>query len=119
VTIALPLYISATGLYIILPPGSHSHGGFHPSTAVKILHLPQEFVPRITPTLQELVGKEQLESYLSAMHSISLEDLRSLRLVEEAMRQFIAARKFSTRPIIISQWTRQVEWLAIVDIDDG
>jgi len=89
---------------------------FHPFTAVKNLYLCQEFVLRIVPTLQELVG-ERLTDVLPNLQSIFLEELEELGFVPEAMRQFIAARQLSSLPIAISHWTRQDEWSAIDDSD--
>ena len=76
---------------------------FHPFTTVKNLYLSQEFTPRIVPALQELVG-ERVSEVLPNLESVFLEDLRESGIVPEAMRQFIAARQLSSRPIAISHW---------------
>jgi hypothetical protein len=87
---------------------------FHPFTTVKNLYLSQEFVPRIAPTLQELVG-ERVTEVLPNLHSIFLNDPQESMFVPEAKRQFIAARELSSRPIAISQWNK---WPTIYDTDD-
>jgi hypothetical protein len=74
---------------------------FRPFTTVKNLYLSRGFVPHIVPTLQELVGERATE-VLPNLQSIFLEDLLESRFVPEAMRQFIAARQLSSRPIAIS-----------------
>jgi hypothetical protein len=82
---------------------------FHPFTTVKNLYISREFVPRIVPVLQELVGK-RVNEVLPNLQSIFLEDLQESESVPESMRQFIAARRLSSRPIAISHWTRQDRW---------
>jgi len=76
---------------------------FHPFTTVKNLYLSRDFVPRIVPTLQELVG-ERVTEVLPNLQSIFLENLQESRFVPEDMRQFTAARQLSGRPIAISHW---------------
>jgi hypothetical protein len=88
---------------------------FRPFTTVKNLYLSREIVPRIVPTLQELVGERATE-VLPNLQSIFLEDLLESRFVPEAMRQFIAARQFSDRPIAISPWILQKNWSAGGDL---
>jgi hypothetical protein len=82
---------------------------FHPFTTVKNLYLSREFVPRIVPILQELVG-ERVTEVLPNLQSIFLEDLQESESVPESMRQFIAARRLSSRPIAISHWTIPDNW---------
>jgi hypothetical protein len=67
---------------------------FHPFTAVKNLYLSRDFVPRIVPTLKELVG-ERITEVLPNLQSIYLEDPQESGFVPEAVRQFIAARQLS------------------------
>ena len=78
---------------------------FHPFTAVKNLYLSREFVPRIVPILQEII-EERVTEVLPNLESIFLEDLDEPGLVPEAMRQSIAERQLSGRPIATSYWTR-------------
>jgi len=75
-------------------------------TAVKYLYLSLDFVSRIAPTLQELVG-ERVSEVLPALQCIFLEDLQQSGPVPEAIGQFVAARQLSSRPIAVSNWTRQ------------
>jgi hypothetical protein len=87
---------------------------FHPFTTVKNLYLSREFVPRIAPILQELVG-ERVTKVLPSLQSIFLEDSQDSELVTipEAMRQFITVRQLSSHPIAISPWTRKDHWKII------
>ena len=87
---------------------------FHPFTTVKNLYLHRDFLPRIVPTLQELVG-ERVTEVLPNLQCIFLEDLLESEFVPEAMRQFIAARQLSSRPIAISYWNG---FTMVNDIDD-
>jgi hypothetical protein len=83
---------------------------FRPFTTVKNLYLSREFIPRLVPTLQELIG-ERVTKVLPNLQSIFLEDLEESGFVPEAMLQFIAARQLSSRPIAISRWTRRDKWM--------
>jgi len=85
---------------------------FHPFTTVRNLYLSRDFVTRIAPTLQELVG-ERVTEVLPNLQSISLQDLQESDDVPDAMRQFITARQLSSRPIAISHWSRQDVWSTI------
>jgi hypothetical protein len=87
---------------------------FHTFTTVKNLYLTRGFLPRIVPTLQELVG-ERVTEVLPNLQCIFLQDLLESELVPEAVRQFIAARQLSSRPIAISYWDG---YTTIDDIDD-
>jgi hypothetical protein len=80
----------------------------HPFTAVKNLYLSKEFVPRIAPYLQELVGGRTAE-VLPALQSFFLENtqiLHSSRRVEEAIGKFVAARQLSNHPVATFRWRR-------------
>ena len=87
---------------------------FLPFTTVKNLYLSREFIPLIVPTLQEIIG-ERVTEVLPNLESIFLEDLDEPGLVPEAMRQSIAARQLSGRPIAIFPWERQDKWPMIDD----
>ena len=76
---------------------------FNPFATVKNLYLHRNFLPRIVPTLQELVG-ERVTEVLPNLQSIFLDCLQEPESVPEAMQQFIAARQLSDRPIAISYW---------------
>ena len=93
---------------------------FHQFTTVRNLYLSPEFVPRIAPTLQELVG-ERVTEVLPNLQRIFLEDLdlQESGFVPEAMWQFIAARQLSGHPIAISPWIRQYKLMDdIYNIDE-
>ena len=80
---------------------------FHPFTTMKNLYLSREFVPRIVPILQELVGEGVIE-VLPNRRNIFLGDP-----VPEATLQFIATRKPSSHLVAISYWKRQDKWSTI------
>jgi hypothetical protein len=77
----------------------------HPFTAVKNLYLSKEFVPRIAPALQELVGGRTTE-VLPTLENIFLE--RSAPLSEGITKFFAAraARRITDRPVTVSRWDR-------------
>jgi hypothetical protein len=77
----------------------------HPFTGVKNLYLSKEFVPRIAPSLQELVGGRTTE-VLPALQSLFLGDLHPPAPFEEAIGKFAAARQLSNHPVAISQMSR-------------
>jgi hypothetical protein len=78
----------------------------HPFTAVKNLYLSKEFAPRITPSLQELVGRRATEA-LPALKKLVLEEIHPSKPVKKAIGKFVAARRLSNHPITISQWERE------------
>ena len=80
------------------------------------LYLSLEIVLRIVPALQELVG-ERVTEVLPNLQNILLEDRQETEFVSEAIRQFIAVRQLSSRPIAISHWIREDEWSMVDDID--
>jgi hypothetical protein len=76
-------------------------------TAVKDLHMSQEFVPRITPALREFVAGEGVTEVLPALRSVFLEEPLPLGPVQEAIGQFVAARQLAGlagHPITVSHW---------------
>jgi hypothetical protein len=83
----------------------------HPFTAVKNLYLSEELAPLIGPALQELVEGRTTE-VLPALQNIFLEGFKSLGPVEEGIRQFVAARQFSSHPVAISLWANSEEDMA-------
>jgi hypothetical protein len=72
----------------------------HPFTAVKILDISRDFVPRILPALQELVGERTTE-VLPALQNIVLEGLEP-GPVQEGIRQFVAARQATGHSITVN-----------------
>jgi len=75
-------------------------------STVKDLYLDREFVPRIAPTLQELVG-ERVTEVLPALQSLFLEGFQQSGPDQEAIRPFIAARQRANHPVAISRWDRK------------
>jgi hypothetical protein len=77
-------------------------GLLHPFTGVKELYLSKKVGPFIALALQELVGARTTEA-LPTLQNIFLEDLR---LVQERIGEFIAARQVISHPIAVSGWHR-------------
>jgi hypothetical protein len=74
-----------------------------PFTTVKNLYLSKEFIPRIAPSLQQLVGQRMTET-LPALQSLFVEDSNPSGPVQEDIGKFVAARQASDHPIAISPW---------------
>ena len=75
-----------------------------PFTAVNDLYISKKFVPRIVPALQELVGERATEA-LPALQILFLREMHSSGPVQEAIEQFVTARRqLSSHPIAVSQW---------------
>ena len=74
-----------------------------PLTAVKSLYGCKEFAKSIAPVLQELVG-ERATDVLPALECLFLEDFQSSGPVQEAIGQFVAARRFLGRPVAVFHW---------------
>jgi hypothetical protein len=74
----------------------------HPFMAAKHLYLSKEFVPRIAPSLQELVGGRTTE-VLPALQSLFLGEPHTSGPFEEAIGKFVAARQLSNHPVAISR----------------
>ena len=75
----------------------------HPFIAVKNLYLSEQFALRIGPALRELVGGRTTD-VLPALQNISLKGLQPLGPVQEGIRQFVASRQVTSRPITVSRW---------------
>jgi hypothetical protein len=78
----------------------------NPFTAVKDLYLSKNFVPRIAPTLQELVG-ERVSEVLPALQCLFLDKLHPSGTVQEEIVKFVAARQLAEHPIVVSLWERE------------
>jgi len=76
--------------------------------AVKNLCLSKEFVPRISPALQELVGGRTTE-VLPALKNISLKGFQSAGPLHKGIKKFVAARRLAGHPVTVSYWERQRE----------
>jgi hypothetical protein len=74
-----------------------------PFTAVNDLYVSKKFVPRIVPALQELVGERATEA-LPALRTLFLREMHSSGPVQEAIEQFVTARRLSSHPIDVSRW---------------
>ena len=71
--------------------------------AVKNLYLSKEFVPRIAPALQELVGVRTTE-VLPTLENIFLEDFQPSAPLHKGVEKFVAARQLSSHPVAVSHW---------------
>ena len=78
----------------------------HPFTAVQGLYMYQEFVPRIAPALQELVG-ERVTEVLPALQTLFLEVALLSGPVGESIKRFVNARQLAGHPIALSRWKTQ------------
>ena len=74
----------------------------HRLTAVKDLRISHEIMPRIAPTLQELVGGRATE-VLPALQTLSLQGTLPSG-VQETIDKFVAARELAGHPIAVSRW---------------
>jgi hypothetical protein len=83
---------------------------FHQFTAVRGLYISWEIVPHVSPALQELVGVRDTE-VLPALETLFLEETLPSESVpvQEAIGQFIAARRLAGHPISVSSWQRRKE----------
>ena len=89
----------------------------HPFTAVKDLYLYREFVPYFSAALEEL-GAESVTEVLPALERIFLEDPWLSGPVQEIIKQFVALRRLSGDPIVVSLWStgrEKYKWYEIVD----
>ena len=77
----------------------------HPFTALKDLHVSQEFLPRIAPAFQELAG-ERVAGVLPTLQSLFLEEVHLSGPIREAIENFVATRQLAGHPIAVSHWDR-------------
>ncbi len=75
-------------------------------TTLTRLYLSQNFVPRIAPTLQELVGERVIE-VLPALQCLFLEKLHPSGTVQEEIDKFVATRQLAEHPVSVSLWERE------------
>jgi hypothetical protein len=78
----------------------------HLFTAAKNLYVSEQFVPRIAPALQELVGDRTTE-VLPFLKSIFLEGHQPSGPVQEGIGQFVAARQVTSQPIAVACWEKE------------
>ena len=76
-----------------------------PFVAVKNLYLSEEFVPRIAPALQELVGRRTTE-VLPILENIFLKGFQPSGPLNEGIETFLAARLVTSHPVAVSRWYR-------------
>lgn len=78
---------------------------FQPFTLVKNLFLCMEFTSRIAFALKRLVGEGAM-AVLPALENVFIEGFRSSGSVHEGIVRFVAERRLSGRPIVVSRWDR-------------
>ena len=76
-----------------------------PFSSVKNLYVCKEFVPRIAPALQELVGGRTTE-VLPTLENIFLEGFQPSGPLLEGIEKFVAARRLTSHPVAVSRWER-------------
>jgi hypothetical protein len=93
----------------------------HWLTSVQDLYLSPKLAIRIAPTLQGLAA-DRVTGVLPALQNLFLkESSKSLQQSEpllEAVRQFVAARRFSGQPVAVHRWTRGM-WVLDTSADNG
>jgi hypothetical protein len=113
-TSSLPPVSTLEGLYIFEDRGSPPRWQddventlwlelLHPFAAVKDLYLSEEFVLRIAPALQELVGGRTAE-VLPTLENIFLEGFQPSGPLHEGIEKFVAARRLTSHPVAVSRW---------------
>jgi hypothetical protein len=80
-----------------------------PFGAVKNLYLSEQYARIIVPALQELVGNRTTE-VLPTLQNIFVEGLQPSGRIQYGIRQFVAARQVTGRPIAVSCWVRPRGW---------
>jgi hypothetical protein len=76
-----------------------------PFAAVKDLYISEGFTASIAPALQELVG-ESVTEVIPTLENLFFEETPLPGPVQEAIGQFVAARRLASRPIAVSSWER-------------
>jgi hypothetical protein len=77
----------------------------HPFVTLKNLYVSKEFVPRIAPALQDLVGGRSTE-VLPTLENIFLEGFQPSGPLHEGIEKFVAARLLTSHPVAVSGWGR-------------
>ena len=79
-----------------------------PFVAVRNLYLSKQFVPRIAPALEELVGGRTTE-VLPTLKNIFSTVFQSSGPIHEDMEGFVAARRLTNHPVAVSLWNQAEE----------
>jgi hypothetical protein len=116
-----PSILMVEHLYIYRPPASSLRTRWiddienmqwleilRPFTALKNLYVFKEFAESIAIALQELV-RERVTNVLSSLESLFLEGLPPSGRIQEAIREFVAARQLVDQHISVSLWERNHE----------
>ncbi len=72
---------------------------------MKSLYLSKELAVHVAPALQDLTrGLGNVTEVLPVLQNLFLEEPQSLGPAQEAIRQFVAARRRSRCPVVIHCW---------------
>jgi hypothetical protein len=74
-----------------------------PFVTVKNLYLSDQFVPRIAPALQELVGGRTTE-VLPTLENIFSRVFQPSGPIHKGVERFVAARRLTSHPVAVSLW---------------
>ena len=85
--------------------------------AVKNLYLCEEFVPRIAPALEELGGRTTVA--LSTLDNIFLEGFQPSGPLHKDIEKFVAARRLTSHPVVVSHWDAGQERHKWIHRSDG
>ena len=92
-----------------LVENSHWLNLLRPFPTVKCLYISWEFVDRIAPALEELVG-ERVTEVLPALQTLFLERTNLSGPVQGAIEQFVAARQLASYPVAVSREMGEFYW---------
>jgi len=81
-----------------------------PFNTVKTLDISEMFIGRIAPALKVLARRERVTEVLPELQDIFLEGPQPPGPVQEAIGQFVAARRLSDRPVAIHHRERNRWW---------
>jgi hypothetical protein len=110
---SLPPVSTLEDLYILEYPDARPHWQddvestswlelLRPFVAVKNLYISEEFVPRIAPALEELVGVRTTE-VLPTLENIFLAGPQPSGPLPEHIEKFVAARQLISHPVAVSR----------------
>ena len=71
--------------------------------ALKNLYLSEEFVPRVAPALQELVGGRTTE-VLPTLENLFMEGFQPSGPLHKGIEKFVVARQLTSHPVAVSHW---------------
>ena len=81
----------------------------HLFVVVRNLYLSEVFMPHIALALQELVEGRTTE-VLPNLENIFLEVFQPSEPLHEGIEKFIAARRLTGHPVVVSHWESDISW---------